>query len=46
MSLINCPECQHTVSDKAAACPNCGFGVKDYIEEQNRLVALQEEYNK
>lgn len=24
MALINCPECGHTVSDKAAACPRCG----------------------
>ncbi|PWT83447.1 MAG: hypothetical protein C5B58_06580 [Acidobacteria bacterium] len=25
MSLISCPECQHDVSDRAAACPNCGL---------------------
>lgn len=24
MALINCPECNHEVSDKAKACPNCG----------------------
>lgn len=24
MSLIKCSECGHQVSDKAAACPNCG----------------------
>lgn len=25
MSLIQCPECNHDVSDKAVSCPNCGF---------------------
>lgn len=24
MSLINCPECNHEVSNEAVACPNCG----------------------
>lgn len=24
MSLITCPECGKEISDKAAACPNCG----------------------
>ena len=27
MTLIKCPECNHEVSDKAQACPNCGFVV-------------------
>lgn len=27
MSLITCPECNHTVSDKALACPCCGYPV-------------------
>lgn len=25
MSLLSCPECLHTVSDKAFACPGCGY---------------------
>ena len=25
MSLVSCPECCHTVSDKAYACPGCGY---------------------
>ena len=25
MSLITCPECAHTVSDKALSCPGCGY---------------------
>lgn len=24
MALVNCPECNHSVSETAAACPNCG----------------------
>lgn len=27
MALINCPECGHQVSDKAATCPNCGVAI-------------------
>ena len=25
MALTNCPECGHQVSDKAYACPSCGY---------------------
>lgn len=25
MALINCPECNHQISDKAQSCPNCGY---------------------
>ena len=25
MPLINCPECEGSVSDRAARCPNCGY---------------------
>lgn len=25
MSLINCPECNKEISDKAKCCPNCGY---------------------
>lgn len=28
MSLISCPECDKEISDKALACPNCGYPVK------------------
>lgn len=31
MSLVKCPECgRENVSDKAEACPSCGFALKDY----------------
>lgn len=28
MALINCPECGKEVSDKAGACPNCGYPIQ------------------
>lgn len=28
MSLIKCPECGKEISDKAAACPNCGMPLR------------------
>ena len=30
MALINCPDCNHQVSDNAAACPTCGNILKAY----------------
>lgn len=29
MALINCPECNKPISDKAYSCPNCGFPMRD-----------------
>ena len=29
MSLISCPECNKEISDKALACPNCGYPVRE-----------------
>lgn len=46
MALINCPECNKEVSDKAEACPNCGFGVAKYIERQKKILKIQEETEK
>lgn len=31
MALMNCPECNHQVSDKATFCPNCGFPIKETV---------------
>ena len=30
MSLITCPECAHTVSNKAISCPGCGYPITPY----------------
>lgn len=46
MALINCPECNREVSDKAEVCLNCGFGVAKYIERQNKILKIQEEAEK
>ena len=43
MALINCPECNNEVSDKAEICPNCGFGGAKYIIRQKRIEEIQEE---
>ncbi len=32
--LISCPECERQVSDRAKACPDCGFPVSEHVAEQ------------
>ena len=34
MALLNCPECNHQVSDTAKSCPNCGFAIMEYLEKE------------
>jgi hypothetical protein len=29
MALIDCPECEKKISDKAAACPHCGYPLRE-----------------
>ncbi len=36
MALITCPECNHNVSDKALACPCCGYPVAPVQHKQIR----------
>ena len=31
MALIDCPECRQQISDKALACPNCGYPNRQQI---------------
>lgn len=34
MALVKCPECgREKVSDSAVACPDCGFGIKEYYDK-------------
>jgi len=33
MALINCPECNKEISDKARSCPNCGYPISSKIVE-------------
>lgn len=37
MALINCPECDKQVSDKAKACPNCGFPIDELSKVEDQL---------
>ena len=46
MALINCPECNKEVSDKAEICPNCGFGVAKYVKRQKEILKIQEDAEK
>lgn len=38
MALINCPECDKQVSDKAKACPNCGFPIDELSKAEEQLI--------
>ena len=37
MALIVCPECGGKVSDKASACPHCGYPILNANSEKNAL---------
>lgn len=46
MALINCPECNKQISDKANACPNCGFPIDSIqISDTKYDVILAEVFN-
>lgn len=36
MALVKCPECGKEVSNSAAVCPNCGYGIKKYYDEKKK----------
>ncbi len=45
MALINCPECNAQISDKASNCPNCGFPIKEkgYLDlNQGKHLVLEQ----
>jgi len=35
MALINCPECNKEVSDKASACIHCGYPLEERAEKND-----------
>lgn len=37
MALILCPECEHSISDKALSCPSCGYPMKPMAMESESL---------
>lgn len=47
MALINCPECENEISDKAVNCPHCGFPVttNNQLEGQNDIDVQMSENN-
>jgi len=43
MALIKCPECgKENISDAAATCPVCGYGIKKYFERIRQEEAFSE----
>jgi uncharacterized membrane protein YvbJ len=42
MSLINCPECNKEISDKAVKCPNCGLPDTARFTNSIRLINLDD----
>lgn len=41
MALIKCPECNKNISDKAEACPHCGYNLKQKSSKINTGNALE-----
>jgi len=47
MALVTCPECgREKVSDSAVACPDCGFGIREYYAHRNERQQLAEKAKK
>lgn len=38
MALIKCPECSKEISDTVKKCPNCGYRLKLWREDENQLL--------
>ena len=45
MALINCPECNNMISEKAKACPHCGYPVDTIVQDIEDNVTLNENEN-
>jgi uncharacterized membrane protein YvbJ len=47
MALIQCPECNHQISDRAKNCPNCGHPiyheVKTHTIEKEKIIVKNKE---
>lgn len=46
MALINCPECNREISDKAVSCPHCGYPLSNNLIEKNEPQDIKEHYLK
>lgn len=40
MALINCPQCNHTISDKSKKCINCGYEFKKKQISKKKIIVL------
>ena len=36
MALIQCPECDQAISDKALKCPKCGYPIQNFLNREER----------
>jgi len=41
--LVTCPDCTREVSDRARACPGCGFPIAEHLAEQAQAVVAIED---
>jgi ribosomal protein L7/L12 len=41
MALINCPECNREISDKAVSCPHCGCPIKNVNNIESDIYTLK-----
>lgn len=47
MALVKCPECgKENISDSAATCPNCGYGIKEHFDLIRQKEAFDEKKQK
>ena len=46
MALINCPECSHSVSDKAFTCPCCGYPIQSINKPTRHPATKKTRYKK
>ena len=44
--LIECPECAHSVSDKAISCPNCGYPIKSTPTEKKAVTSRPRKFRR
>ncbi|WCM42455.1 zinc ribbon domain-containing protein [Flavobacterium sp. CBA20B-1] len=46
MALINCPECERKISNKASSCPNCGYPISAEKEENKPNNTINKSFSK
>jgi DNA-directed RNA polymerase subunit RPC12/RpoP len=41
--LLPCPECGKQISDRASACPGCGFPIAEHVAAEREATAMEED---